>query len=56
MPVCLSAVTAMAASHTFDHGNGDAEKNAIDSRLKILSPIGLSSRLPLGKHIAFPSR
>ena len=44
---CFSAASAIAVSQTFDHGSGDAAKNAIDSRLKILSPIGLSSRLPL---------
>jgi len=40
----LSTVSAIAVSHTFDHGSGDEAKTAIDSRLKILSPIGLSSR------------
>ncbi len=43
--------TPMAVSHTFDHGSGDAAKNAMDSRLKILSPIGLSSKLPIGKQV-----
>ena len=35
----------MAVSHSFDHGSGDAAKNAMASRPKILSPMGLSSRL-----------
>ena len=55
-PTCLSAAIAIAASQTFDHGSGEAAKNAIDSRPKILSPIGLSSRLPLGRQAAWPSR
>ena len=42
-------------SQTFDHGSGEAAKKAIDSRPKILSPIGLSRRLPLGRQIAWPS-
>ena len=55
-PTCLSAAIAIAVSQTFDHGSGDAAKKAIASRPKILSPIGLSSRLPLGRQIAWPSR
>jgi hypothetical protein len=42
----------MAASQTFAQGSGEVAKNAIVSRLKILSPIGLSSRLPLGRQVA----
>ena len=44
---CFSAAIAIADSQTFDHGSGDAANRAIASRPKILSPIGLSSRLPL---------
>ena len=46
----------MALSQTFDHGNGEAEKKAMASRPKILSPIGLSSKLPLGRQVARASR
>ena len=55
-PACFSAAIAIAVSQTFDHGSGEVAKNAIDSRLKILSPIGLSSRLPLGRQVARPWR
>ena len=48
-PTCFSVASAIAVSQTFDHGSGDAAKKAIASRLKILSPIGLSSRLPRGQ-------
>ena len=44
---CLSVASAIAVSHSFDHGSGDAAKKARASLPKILSPIGLSSRLPV---------
>ena len=53
---CFSAAIAIADSQTFDHGSGDAANRAIDSRPKILSPIGLSRRLPFGRQAAWPSR
>jgi hypothetical protein len=43
-------------SQIFDHGSGETTKNASCSRLKILSPIGLSSSTPAGRHAALPSR
>ena len=54
--VCFSVASAMAVSQIFDHGSGETTKNASNSRLKILSPIGLSSRTPTGRHDARPSR
>ena len=36
-------------SQIFDQGRGDTTKKARNSRLKILSPIGLSRRVPDGK-------
>jgi uncharacterized protein (TIGR03790 family) len=53
---CFRVASAIADSHTFDHGSGEAENRATDSRPKILSPIGLSSRLPCGRQTAWPSR
>ena len=55
-PRCLRVATAMAVSHTFDHGSDDAAKKARASLPKILSPIGLSRRLPVGRHAALPAR
>ena len=46
---------AMAASHSFDHGRAEAAKKARASRPKILSPMGLSSRLPVGRQPDRPS-
>ena len=46
----------MAVSQIFDQGSGDTTKKARSSRLKILSPIGLSRRAPAGRHTARPSR
>src|SRR5678815_43900 len=45
-------LTAIAVNHSLDHGSGDAAKNARASAPKILSPIGLSRRLPAGKQAA----
>jgi hypothetical protein len=52
----LSTVAEIAVSQSFDHGSVDAAKNVSASLPKILSPIGLSSRLPMGKHAARASR
>jgi hypothetical protein len=46
----------MAVSHSFDHGSDEAAKKASASFPKILSPIGLSRRLPVGRHAARPAR
>ena len=54
-PRCLSVAAAIAVSQSLDQGKDDAAKKASASRLKILSPIGLSRRLPVGRHAARPS-
>ena len=50
--ICLSRfriATAIAVSHNLGHGSDDAAKKARASLPKILSPIGLSRRLPAGR-------
>src|SRR5215472_9170750 len=51
LSTCLSAAKAMAVSQSLDHGRAEAAKKARASRLKILSPMGLSSRLPMGRQL-----
>jgi hypothetical protein len=48
-PRCFSVAAAIAVSQSFDHGRVDSAKKARASLLKILSPIGLSRRLVVGR-------